>query len=87
MIFKTRINGIPCQCNVIEYSAPQPMLITGSGMGDCIAPDPGEFYFVLLDRKGYRARWLDQYITSDVEDRLYSEFQERLNSFDYSEVA
>lgn len=67
MIFPTRINGIPCQCEVTVFSAPY----EGSAS---LPPDPGEFEFRILDRQGYRAKWLEVHVNTMVSDRLYREF-------------
>lgn len=74
MIFDTTVNGIPCQCKVLDYQPYLPMRITGTGYGDAIAPEDECFEFELLDRKGYRAKWLDRYINPAVESRLLNEF-------------
>jgi len=74
MIFNTRVNGIPCQCRVINYSPGKPMRITGSGFGDCDPPEEPEFDFEILDRYGYRAEWLDQYVTDKVTANLFEEY-------------
>ena len=74
MLFQTHINGIPCQCRIVNYEPYCTHEIYGSGMGDWHPPEDGLFNFELLDRKGYKAPWLERYITPDVEDRLYGEF-------------
>lgn len=81
MIFPTRINGIPCQCKITDYAPAQDMLITGSGFGDALPPEPGSFEFLILDRKGYRARWLEEYLTPWVEAELYQQFLDRLETY------
>lgn len=61
MIFKTRVNNIPCQCRVLfSQRAPKDAL--------------PEFEFMLLDRKGYPAPWLERYVDKRVEFRLYKEY-------------
>lgn len=74
MEFDTRVAGIPCVCRVTNYQASTPMRITGSGFGDCDPPDPGEFEFKILDRKGYPASWLEKKLKPKDTDRLYEEF-------------
>ena len=76
MSFDTHINGIPCQCRVTEYWAYIPPRITGYGYGDTTPPEEELFDFELLDRKGYRAHWLDRYITPAVEARLLREYRQ-----------
>lgn len=74
MIFPTRINGIPCQCEVLNYETYVPMRSYGPAMEDAMPPEGGEFDFQILDRKGYQANWLDKYITPQVEMQLFEEF-------------
>jgi len=74
--FDTRVNGVPCKCSVVNYSKEVPMKVYGPGMGDCHPPEPEEFEFEILDRRGRRARWLDRYINEEVEMRLLAEFIE-----------
>ena len=57
-VFESRVAGIPCQIEVTHYSPELPMRITGSGYGDADPPEPEEFLFTVLDRKGYPAPWL-----------------------------
>ena len=66
MIFKTTVNGIPCQCNVTHYT---PYV---HGTWDS-PPEFSEFEFELLDMRSRRAEWLDRYVTQAVEDRLFEE--------------
>ena len=74
MIFDTRISGIPCQCQVNYYSPFKPMKIYGSGFGDAHPPEYEEFQFTILDRKGYKADWLENKLTVKDKDRLLEEF-------------
>jgi hypothetical protein len=78
MIFNTRVGGIPCKCEVTHYSTGSPMRVYGSGMGDCEPPEPEEFEYQLLDRKGYRAEWLDRFVTAQLNQQLLSEFVNRI---------
>ena len=50
------------------------MVVYGSCISDFSEPEPEEFDFELLDRKGYRARWLEKYVTPDVEEELLGDF-------------
>ena len=74
MIFPTRVNEIPCQCEVLEFSPEIPMKVYGPGMEDASPPEEGDFTFQLLDSKGKRATWLDRYVTPAVEAALLEEF-------------
>lgn len=70
MIFPTRIAGIPCQCEVLSYYRARPMHQYGMGPGDCDPPEPEEFEFRLLDRKGYPAPWLENKLNTFEEQKL-----------------
>ena len=74
MKFPTQIEGIPCICKVTYYSPAKPM--TSSRYGDCDPPEEEVFYFDILDRKGYRAPWLERKVDTDVELRLQEEYLE-----------
>ena len=73
MIFDTQVAGIPCQCRVNFHSPYKPMKVTGSGMGDCDPPEYEEFEFTLLDRKGYKAPWLEAKLKPADQERLLEE--------------
>jgi hypothetical protein len=74
MTFETTVNGIPCQCLVYAYAPARPMIIYGSGWGDCHPPEPEYFEYNLLDRRGRKAPWLERYITPEVNARLMEEY-------------
>lgn len=75
-IFETRVDGIPCQVEVLTYYPAVPMRFTGTGYGDADPPEPEVFEFQLLDRRGYPARWLEDTLTYDDEHRLLTEYKE-----------
>lgn len=75
MIFDTQVNGIPCQCRVLDYSPRIPMRVYGPGMGDADPPEGETFDYAILDRKGYKAPWLEKYITDEDSDRLLEEYR------------
>lgn len=85
MIFPISINGIPCQCEVLSYQKAVPMRICGSGMGDCDPPEPEEFEFQLLDRKGYPAPWLEKKLTPQLEQEVFHHFLKHLNQLNNCE--
>lgn len=72
--FPTRVHGIPCQCQVLEYEPPLPMRITGTGYGDALPPEPERFSFRILDSTGYIASWLEQYLDDTDHYRLLEEY-------------
>lgn len=72
--FESRVAGIPCQIEVTHYSEDRPMRVTGSGFGDADPPEPEEFLFTVLDRKGYPAPWLEQKLTATDASRIKREY-------------
>ena len=73
MIFNTQIAGIPCQCQVTLCRNALP--VSGDINNSIDPPDTGEFDFFLLDRKGYRAPWLEAKLAPEDHQRLLEEFQ------------
>lgn len=74
MQFTTQIKGIPCICEVTRHFPYRPMRVYGSGMGDCTEPEYEYIEFDILDRKGYRARWLEAKMTKEDHQRMLEEF-------------
>jgi len=72
MIFPTRLNGIPCKCNVLTYNPGTPAQTSGPPEM-CDPGDPEEFEFEILDCRGRRAAWLDCYLSPAVEQQLLEE--------------
>jgi len=79
MIFETTVHGIPCQCQVTAWSPSLPMRVYGSGYGDAEPPEPEEFEFQILDRRGRQAPWLGRYLTVSDSNRLKQEFLKTLD--------
>lgn len=77
--FATRVRGIPCFCQVQDYRPRTPLVRTGSGAGDIEPGTYTEFEFVLLDRTGHRAKWIEQYLTEQDGKRLLTEFRKHLH--------
>ena len=75
MIFTTKIAGIPCQCEVIFHTKPEPMRITGSGFGDAEPPVLEDIEYQILDSKGRKAPWLAKKLTQADDYRLRDEFE------------
>ena len=59
MIFDTKVAGIPCQCQV-TYSTPYIPANLNGHPDNWTPPEGGDFEFVLLDRRGYKAAWLER---------------------------
>ena len=71
--FESHVAGIPCKVRV-TYSTPYiPESFNGPAEG-------GDFEFELLDRKGYRAKWLEAKLTDDDYWRLQDEYEQYLRS-------
>lgn len=73
MTFETRVQGIPCTVVITLYEPGTSRLITSASLEP---NDPEELEFVLHDRKGYRARWLEDKLTEADEERIYHEFHD-----------
>lgn len=73
MIFATKVQGIPCQCEITHYLAAQPAQLFGPPEQCCQAED-GELEFRLLDRKGYPAAWLERKMSPVEVARIEEEF-------------
>lgn len=71
--FKSKVAGIPCIIEIIYYSPGTNFLIHSQSLEP---NDDPEFEFDVLDRKGYRAAWLERKLTDDDKDRIWSEYLE-----------
>lgn len=81
--YDTTIAGIPCGIVVQSYTAPKAWrqhTFKGAGPGDCDPPEPAEVEFFVVDRKGYRAKWLER--KADWS-KLTREVLERVNGLRY----
>lgn len=76
---ETRIAGIPCIVELLEYSAPTPHHITADP-GTSSEGNSGYLSFRVLDRKGYKAEWLAAKMTDDDEDRIKGELLTEMHS-------
>lgn len=74
MIFDTRVNNIPCQCKVLEYSPYVPLRVYGPDINEATPPEGETFDCIILDRRGRKAPWLEKYLTPADSDRLLEEF-------------
>lgn len=73
MIFDTKVAGIPCQCRVTHFYPPQPMRVHKTNWGFAEPATPAEFEYVLLDRKGYPAPWLEKKLNQQAREALKEE--------------
>ena len=69
--FESKVAGIPCKVRVTYYTPYVPASYNGPAEG-------GDFEFDLLDRKGYRAKWLEKKVTEKDVDRLEREYWDYL---------
>lgn len=81
-MFNSRIAGIPCQIEITYYSPGRPARLHGPAE-DCHPAEDSEFDFDVYDRKGYRAKWLENKITDEDIKRVMADAEShRINSFD-----
>lgn len=70
--FDTQVGGIPCRVRVTSWERHRPGQLYGRP--EHCYPDEGGFgTWELLDRKGYRAAWLDEKLSPDDVQRLEQE--------------
>lgn len=65
--FETTASGIPCLCVVTEFTRYLPARYSGNLMGPA---EPACAEWLLLDRRGYRAEWLEKKLSRDEIERL-----------------
>ena len=63
-----RVAGIPCIVAVTNFHRQRAMGPTADSDLDCYGYT--EVEYELLDRKGYRAAWLEKKVTSNIEDDI-----------------
>lgn len=78
-MFDSRIAGIPCQIDVTYAYAGRPARIYGDP-SDCYPAESDEFEFEVYDRKGYRAKWLENKLTESDIERIAKEYYEDCQS-------
>ena len=74
--FETTVAGIPCGVVITRYSGARPWrqhTFTGAGPGDCDPPEYEEVEWLLVDSKGYPARWLEEKMNDDDATRIERE--------------
>lgn len=73
--FKTRVKGIPCGVVVDSFNVVEPQGKFADSDLDCYGYTEIEYH--LLDRKGYRAKWLENKMTDKDKDLIEIEILER----------
>lgn len=66
------VAGIPCRIGVVDYEAYVPAYTSGPPEY-CYPSEGGTADFHILDRKGYRAKWIERKLTSRMEDDIQEE--------------
>ena len=64
-----RVCGIPCIIGVTDYEGYTPAYNSGPPE-NCYPAEGGSGDFEILDRKGYRAKWLEKKLTARDEDAI-----------------
>ncbi len=79
---QTRIAGIPCIAQVTHYMAGDPGRVSGPPE-HCYPPDPGELDWIILDRRGRPAPWLERKMTDQDIDRIGSKLLDVIERTDW----
>ena len=69
---ETTVCGIPCIIGVTDYEGYVPAYISGLPE-NCYPAEGGYGDYDILDRKGYKAAWLERKVTSRIENEIQSE--------------
>ena len=72
--FDFRVSGIPCIVCVTHYVPDVPAKLSGHP-DTWEPPEPGELEFECYDRKGYRAKWLEEKVTPLIEAQVHEKYQ------------
>lgn len=62
LTFEHQVGGIPCQV-AVTHATPYIPAQTFGPPENCYPAEGGDCEWVLLDRKGYRAKWLEKKLT------------------------
>ena len=82
MQFETNVRGVKCICDVTEYTAGSPMVVTGTGFGDAEPPEEEEFEFIIRGVEGNRRmKALEEQVTPTIRARLIREYKDQLLDF------
>ena len=71
--FESKVAGIPCKVRVTYHTPYVPASYNGPAEG-------GDFEYELLDRKGYRAKWLEAKVTEADVERLEQKYEDYLKA-------
>jgi hypothetical protein len=76
-LFETKIAGIPCIAAVTYYEPGLPAYLSGNP-DDAQPEDAPDIDYVILDRRGYKAAWLEKKATAQDYQRIFNEIAEGL---------
>lgn len=76
----THIAGIPCQVEVTHFFIQKPMGPSADSDWDCYGYTSIDFD--VLDRKGYKAPWLEKKMTQADVDRIETEIREAHDAYE-----
>jgi len=71
----TRVSGIPCLIGVLSCEPYRPAYLWGPPE-NCYPAEGGEVEWVLLDRRGYQAPWLEKKLTKNDRARIEREIHQ-----------
>ncbi len=74
-----RVCGIPCIIGVTDYEGYMPAYTSGLPE-NCYPAEGGSGEFEILDRKGYRAKWLEKKLTARDEDAIQELIYEHMEN-------
>ena len=82
--FSYHIDGIPCKIGVIHYNPGHhgsPLMGPPRSYMDITPPEPEEAEYDVLDRKGYKAPWLERKIDDEIHCDIVNEIREWIDDF------
>lgn len=77
--FNSTISGIPCIIRVIHYDKYIPASVSGLPE-ESYPAEGGTSDWIVLDRRGHRARWLEKKLTRNDLDRIDEEVMDRMEN-------
>lgn len=75
MRIESQVSGIPCLVEVESFHRDPPE----RGVNGNLVQGWADIEFIVLDRKGYRAKWLEKKLTGDDVDRINREISDAVD--------
>lgn len=75
--FESHVRGIPCVVSVTSYCPGSPAIYSGPWAGPEEYPEAD---WILFDRRGYRAEWLEKKLDDRETERINEEAVEFMRS-------